>query len=171
MMNYLKNHKNLGIHTEMFSDGLMELVKCGAVNNSLKSLVPHKSVTSFISGSKQLYDFVDDNPGIYVDDAGFTNSPFNIAKNDNVIAVNTAIEVDITGQVCADSVGTYMVSGVGGQLDFEYGAALSKGGMPIICLPSLSSKISESTIVPSLRPGAGVTTTRYHAHWIVTEYG
>jgi acyl-CoA hydrolase len=166
----LKNHKNLGIHSEMISDGVMALMQCGAVTNSLKSHIPHRTVTCFLVGSKELYDFVDDNNGIYMDTADKTNNPVIIARNHNVVAINSAIEVDITGQICADSLGLRMISGVGGQLDFERGAALSKGGVPIICLPS-RTKSGASTIVPTLKEGAGVTTSRYHAHYIVTEHG
>jgi acyl-CoA hydrolase len=155
----------------MISDGAMELIRSGAVDNTKKAFLAGRTVTSFLVGSKELYDFVDDNPGLHCDEATVTNSPITIARNDKVVAINSALEVDLTGQVCADSVGTKMISGVGGQLDFERGAALSKGGFPIICLPSLSSKKKQSTIVNTLRPGAGVTTSRYHAHWIVTEYG
>lgn len=167
----LKNHKDLGIHSEMISDGAMDLIKSGAVTNKKKRFLADRTVTSFLVGSQELYDFVDDNPGIHLDTATVTNSPHIIARNPKVVAINSALEVDITGQVCADSIGTRMVSGVGGQLDFERGAALSEGGIPIICLTSTSAKAGKSAIVDTLTPGAGVTTTRYHAHWIVTEHG
>jgi 4-hydroxybutyrate CoA-transferase len=166
----LKNHKNLGIHSEMISDSVMELIECGAVNNSEKEFMAGRTVTSFLVGSEKLYDFVDDNPGIHLDTAIVTNTPRYISRNKRVVAINSAIEVDLTGQVCADSVGTRMISGVGGQLDFETGAAMSDGGIPLICLHSRSAKGLPS-IVNTLQPGAGVTTTRYHAHWIVTGIG
>jgi acyl-CoA hydrolase len=166
----LINHKNLGVHSEMISDGIMDLIKAGVVNNIEKSFMQHKTVTSFLVGSKDLYDFVDDNPGVHLDDAVITNTPSIIKRNSKVVAINSALEIDLTGQVCADSIGTRMISGIGGQLDFEYGASLSEGGFPIICLPSVT-KDKKSTIVNTLKPGAGVTTTRYHAHWICTEYG
>jgi 4-hydroxybutyrate CoA-transferase len=167
----LKHHKDLGIHSEMISDGVMDLIKCGAVTNRKKRFLADRTVTAFLVGSKELYDFVDDNPGVHLDTATVTNSPHIIARNPKVVAINSALEVDLTGQVCADSIGTKMVSGVGGQLDFERGAALSDGGIPIICLSSKSAKAGKSSIVSTLTPGAGVTTTRYHAHWIVTEHG
>ena len=166
----LRNHRHLGVHSEMISDGVMELMKCGAVDNMKKNFLARRTVTSFLVGSKALYDFVDDNPGIHIDHAVTTNQPLIISRNKKVVAINSALEVDLTGQVCADSLGTKMISGIGGQLDFERGAALSEGGFPIICLAS-RSKRGNSTIVNTLQPGAGVTTTRYHAHWLVTEYG
>ena len=167
----LKNHKNLGVHSEMIGDGIMKLMKSGAISNAYKRYLPNRTVTSFLLGSREFYDYVDDNPGFHLTDASITNNPGNIALNDKVVAINSAIEVDLTGQVCADSVGTRIISGVGGQLDFETGAAMSNGGIPTICLLSQDKKRKTSTIVSTLKSGAGVTTTRYHAHWIVTEQG
>ena len=166
----LKGHKNLGVHTEMFAEGVIDLVESGVVNNLYKRFLPGKILTSFVMGTRRLYDFVDDNPSVSFMDASVTNDIHYIGSNPGVTAINSAIEVDITGQVCADSVGTRMISGVGGQVDFERGAAMSKGGLPIICLPSTSKK-GESRIVPILKPGAGVVTTRPHVHYVVTEYG
>eukprot|EP00842_Homolaphlyctis_polyrhiza_P003886 jgi/Hompol1/4499/HPOL_001787-RA len=166
----LKGHKNLGIHTEMFAEGLIDLVEAGVVTNLNKQFEAGKIVTSFVMGSKRLYDFVDDNPMVSFLDASVTNNVHLIGTNPAVTAINSAIEVDVTGQVCADSVGTKMVSGVGGQVDFERGAALSKGGLPIICLPS-TAKDGSSRIVSVLKPGAGVITSRPHVHYVITEYG
>lgn len=170
VLSYLKNHRYLGIHSEMFSDGVMDLLQSGAVDNTQKSFLQGRTVTAFLVGSRELYDFVNDNPGIHLDEASVTNSPVIISRNKKVVAINSALEVDLTGQVCADSVGTRMISGVGGQLDFVRGAALSDGGFPIICLRSTTKK-HQSTIVGTLKLGAGITTSRYHAHWIVTEFG
>ena len=161
----LHSHRDLGIHTEMFQEGLIPLMKSGVVNNMRKKFLPGRVVTSFIMGSKRLYDFVDDNIEIAFLESGLTNNPHIIGSNPNVTAINSAVEVDLTGQVCADSIGTKMISGVGGQVDFERGASLSSGGIPIICLPSLT-KSGDSRIVPLLKPGAGVVTTRsrkYHS--------
>jgi 4-hydroxybutyrate CoA-transferase len=166
----LKDHKNLGVHTEMFSDGVIELVKRGVINNRLKKVHPHKIVSTFAMGSDNLYAFIDDNPEINLIDCAFTNDLSVIRQNPKVTAINSAIEVDMTGQVCADSIGTRMYSGVGGQMDFIRGAALSPGGKPIIALPS-TTKRGDSKIVSTLRPGAGVVTTRAHVRYIVTEYG
>lgn len=166
----LKNHKDLGLHTEMFSDGVIPLIQNGTINNSRKSNNPGRSVTSFIAGTKKIYDFVHDNPAIRVLDISYVNDTAIIRKNPKVIAINSAIEIDITGQVCADSLGTYQYSGIGGQMDFIRGASLSAGGKPIIALPSTTSK-GISRIVPYLKQGAGVVTTRGHIHWVVTEYG
>ncbi|KAI8892582.1 acetyl-CoA hydrolase/transferase [Globomyces pollinis-pini] len=166
----LENHKDLGIHTEMFSDGILPLIEKGVITNAKKSFSPNSVVTSFIMGSKKLYDFVDDNPEVLFKDIAIVNDPVIIAMNPKVTAINAAIEVDITGQVCADSVGHRMISGVGGQVDFERGAALSVGGIPTICLPS-TTKDGSSTIVSALKSGAGVTTTRNHVHYVITEYG
>lgn len=166
----LMNHKNLGIHTEMFSDGVIELIEKGVVNNSKKAFMPGKTLTSFVVGSQKLYDFVRDNVSVRFKDSSITNDPQVIGRNPRVTAINSAVEVDLTGQVCADSIGTRMISGVGGQVDFERGAALSHQGIPIICVPSVTSK-GDPRIVPFLKPGAGVVTTRNHVHWIVTEYG
>ena len=166
----LTHHKDLGLHTEMLSDGVIPLIESGVINNSLKKLNRGKSVTSFMVGTKKLYDFVDDNPGIRVMDIGYVNDTSIIRQNQKVTAINSALELDLTGQVCADSLGTYQYSGIGGQMDFIHGASLSQGGKPIIALPSVTSK-GESRIVPFLREGAGVVTTRGHMHWVVTEYG
>ncbi|MBN2733011.1 MAG: acetyl-CoA hydrolase/transferase family protein [Balneolaceae bacterium] len=166
----LDNHKDLGIHTEMFSDGVMDLVEKGVINGKKKKTHPEKIVAGFVMGSRRLYDFVDDNPMISMLDIAYVNDTAVIRKNPKVTAINSAIEVDITGQVCADSIGTYHYSGVGGQMDFIRGASLSEGGKPIIALPSTTGK-GVSKIVPHLKQGAGVVTTRAHVHYVVTEYG
>lgn len=166
----LNHHKNLGLHTEMLSDGVIPLIKKGVINNSQKKLNRGKSVTSFMAGTRKLYDFVDDNPDIEVLDISYVNDTSVIRKNDNMIAINSAIEIDLTGQVCADSIGTYQYSGIGGQMDFMRGASLSQGGKPIIALPSITNK-GISRITPFLKEGAGVVTTRGHVHWIITEFG
>jgi acyl-CoA hydrolase len=166
----LSNHKDLAIHTEMFSDGVIDLYERGVITNRFKAHYPNRIVTSFVMGSKRVYDFVDDNPMVLFNDIEWVNDPHIIRQNPRVAAINSAVEVDLTGQVCADSVGERLISGVGGQLDFERGAALSEGGMPIICIPS-QTKNGQSTIVSTLKPGAGVTTTRNHVHYVVTEYG
>lgn len=166
----LINHKNLGLHTEMLSDGVIPLIKSGVINNSHKAINRGKSVTSFMAGTRNLYDFVDDNPEIEVLDISYVNDTSIIRKNNNMIAINSAIEIDLTGQVCADSIGTYQYSGIGGQMDFMRGASLSQGGKPIIALPSITNK-GISRIVPFLKEGAGVVTTRGHVHWIITEFG
>ncbi|MDP1844784.1 MAG: acetyl-CoA hydrolase/transferase C-terminal domain-containing protein [Sediminibacterium sp.] len=166
----LTNHKNLGMHTEMFSDGAIPLIQNGTIDNSLKKIVPGYCVTSFLLGSRKLYDFADDNPIIKALDINYVNDPRILSLNQKVTAINSAIEVDITGQVCSDSIGTYQYSGIGGQMDFIRGAALSEGGKPIIAIPSVTSK-GISRIVPFLKQGAGVVTTRGHIHWVVTEYG
>jgi len=166
----LTNHKELGIHTEMFSDGIIPLIEKGIITNQHKRKHRGKTVTSFLLGSRKLYDFVDDNPSIIALAIDYVNDTAVIRTNPKVTAINSAIEVDITGQICSDSIGTFHYSGVGGQMDFVRGASLSEGGKPIIALPSSTSK-GISRIVPSLKPGAGVVTTRGHAHYIVTEYG
>lgn len=166
----LTNHKDLGLHTEMFSDGVIPLIKNGTINNSKKKKINGYCVTSFMIGSRKLYDFADDNPIIKSLDIGYVNNPRIISENPKVMAINSAIEIDLTGQVCSDSIGTYQYSGIGGQLDFIRGAAFSKGGKPIIAMPSVTNK-GESRIVPFLKQGAGVVTTRGHIHWVVTEYG
>lgn len=166
----LKGHKNLGVHTEMFSDGLITLIELGAVNGVMKRTHPGKVVSSFVMGTKRLYDFIDDNPFIVLLDIAYVNDTAVIRRNPKVTAINSAIEVDLTGQVCADSIGTRMYSGVGGQIDFIRGASLSEGGKPIIALPAITSK-GESRIVSFLKQGAGVVTTRANVHYIVTEYG
>jgi acyl-CoA hydrolase len=166
----LKSHKDLGIHTEMFSDGLIELIERGVVNGRRKKTHPGKVVAGFIMGTRRLYDFVDDNPLIALLDIAYVNDTAVIRRNPKMTAINSAIEVDTTGQVCADSIGTYQYSGVGGQMDFIRGASLSEGGKPIIALPSITSR-GESRIVPYLKQGADVVTTRAHVHYIVTENG
>ena len=166
----LTNHKNLGIHTEMLSDGVIPLIESGVIDNSLKKLNHGRSVTGFIAGTKKLYDFVNDNPQIRVMDISYVNDTSIIRQNQKATAINSAIEIDLTGQVCADSIGTYQYSGIGGQMDFMRGASLSEGGKPIIAIPSTTSK-GLSRIVPFLKEGAGVVTTRGHVHWVVTEYG
>ncbi|MEO0340235.1 MAG: acetyl-CoA hydrolase/transferase C-terminal domain-containing protein [Bacteroidota bacterium] len=166
----MQNHKELGVHTEMFSDGLMGLVEKGVITNQHKVKHRNHIVTGFLTGSRKLYDFVDDNPLVRVLDIGYVNDTHVIRQNPKVTAINSAIEVDITGQVCADSIGTRIYSGVGGQMDFMRGAALSEGGKPIIALPSTTRK-GISRITSMLKPGAGVVTTRAHAQYIVTEYG
>ena len=166
----LTNHKDLGVHTEMFSDGLLPLVESGVVNGKFKKVLPGKITSCFAIGSNKLYQVIDDNPRIAFKEASFTNDTANIRKNPKVIAINSAIEIDITGQVCADSIGAYQYSGVGGQMDFMRGAALSEGGKPIIALTSTTKK-GESKITAFLKQGASVTTTRAHVHWVVTEFG
>jgi len=166
----LEDHKNLGVHTEMFSDGLIPLIESGVVNNSLKRIHPGKVVSSFAMGTRTLYEFMDDNPLIQMLDCSYVNDTAVICRNPRVTAINSAIEIDLTGQVCADSIGTYQYSGVGGQMDFIRGASLSEGGKPIIALPSTTAN-GQSKIVPFLKQGAGVVTTRAHVHYIVTEYG
>lgn len=166
----LANHKNLGLHTEMFSDGVIPLIEKGVINNRLKKIHPGLSVTAFLAGTRKLYDFVHDNPSIGVMDIAYVNDISVIRQNPKVTAINSAIEIDVTGQVCADSIGSFQYSGIGGQMDFIQGAALSEGGKPIIAMPSQTNK-GISRIVPFLKQGAGVVTTRGHIHWVVTEYG
>ncbi|KAA3613008.1 MAG: acetyl-CoA hydrolase/transferase family protein [Calditrichaeota bacterium] len=167
----MSNHKDLGIHTEMFSDGVLDLVEKGIVSNRFKEKHPHKIVTSFAMGSQKLYDFIDDNPEVVFLDVGYTNSTQVIRQNSRTVAMNSAIQVDITGQVCADSLGPKIYSGVGGQMDFIRGAALSEGGKAIIALPSTAKNDTISRIAPMLALGSGVVTTRAHVHYIITEYG
>jgi acyl-CoA hydrolase len=166
----LMNHKDLGVHTEMCSDGIIDLFEKDIINNKYKRIHPNKVVTAFALGTKRLYDYVDDNPAFQFLDIDYVNDPHVIRRNPGVVAINSAIEIDITGQVCSDSIGTYQFSGVGGQMDFMRGAALSEGGKPIIAMPSRTSK-GISRIVTFLKPGAGVVTTRAHMHYVVTEYG
>ncbi|MDZ4666942.1 MAG: acetyl-CoA hydrolase/transferase C-terminal domain-containing protein [bacterium] len=170
VLNNLHGHRNLGLHTEMFSDGAIDLIKKGIINNSEKKIVTGYCVTGFLIGTRKLYDFVDDNPIVKGLDISYVNDPRVLSLNPKVTAINSAIEIDITGQVCADSIGMYQYSGIGGQMDFIRGAALSKGGKPIIALPSRTGK-GISRITPVLKQGAGVVTTRGHIHWVVTEYG
>ena len=166
----LVNHKDLGVHTEMCSDGIVDLIEKDIINNKYKRIHPNKTVTGFALGTKRLYDYVDDNPAFQFLDIDYVNDPHVIRRNNKMVAINSAIEIDITGQVCSDSIGTYQFSGVGGQMDFMRGAALSEGGKPIIALPSRTAK-GVARIVPFLKPGAGVVTTRAHVHYVVTEYG
>ncbi len=166
----LGNHKNLGVHSEMFSDGLLPLVESGVVNGKEKQIDKGKIVTSFLMGSQKLYDFVDDNPMVAMMDVAHTNGIHVIRKNKKVTAINSALSVDLTGQVCADSIGTTFYSGVGGQIDFIRGAGHSEGGKPIIAMPSVTGK-GLSKISPTLMEGAGVVTTRANMHWLVTEQG
>ena len=166
----LHNHRDLGVHTEMFSDGLIDLFEKDIINNRYKRIHPNKTVTGFALGSRKLYDYIDDNPAFNFLDIDYVNDPHVIRRNPKVVAVNSCVEVDLTGQVCSDSIGTYQYSGVGGQMDFIRGASLSEGGKPIIALSSRTNKCVPR-IVPVLKPGAGVVTTRSHVHYIVTEYG
>lgn len=166
----LRHHRHLGVHTEMFSDGLIDLIESGAVDNSLKKVMPGKLVSCFAMGTRRLYDFIHRNPAVAMKETSYTNDTSIIRRNPKVTAINSAIEIDLTGQVCADTIGTYQYSGVGGQMDFMRGAALSEGGKPIIALASATGK-GESKIVSVLKPGAAVTTTRAHVRFIVTEYG
>lgn len=167
---HLSNRKNLGIHSEMWSDGTLDLILSGVVTNEHKKFHRGKSVSGFIIGSRRVYDFIDDNPSVLQLEIDYVNNPVTIARNPKVVAINSAVEVDLSGQVCADSVGSKIISGVGGQMDFMRGAALSEGGKPIIALNSLTAR-GHSKIVASLKPGAGVVTTRSHVHFVVTEYG
>lgn len=169
VLKFLFEKRDLGIHTELFSDGVIDLVEAGVLTNARKTLHTGKIIAGFILGTKRLYDWVDDNPLIELHPTEYVNDPFVIAQNERMVAVNSAIEVDLTGQVCADSIGPKLYSGVGGQLDFIYGASRSKDGVPIIALPSTAKNISR--IVSTLKPGAGVVTTRNHVRYIVTEYG
>jgi acetyl-CoA hydrolase len=169
VLKYLFDKKDLGIHTELFSDGVIDLVEAGVLTNSKKTLHPGKIVAGFILGTQRLYDWVHNNPLIEFLRTEYINDPFVISQNHRMVAVNSAIEIDLTGQICADSIGTKLYSGVGGQLDFIYGASRSKGGVPIIALPSTAKDFSR--IVTTLKQGAGVVTTRNHIHYVVTEYG
>lgn len=166
----LYDHKDLGLHTEMFSDGILPLVEKGVINGRLKKKHPGKIVSAFAMGSRKLYDFIDDNPMVAMLDVAYVNDTSVIRKNDKMTAINSAVEIDLSGQVCSDSIGAKIISGVGGQMDFIRGASLSKGGKPIIAISSVS-KNGISKIVPILKPGAGVVTTRAHVHFVVTEYG
>lgn len=170
VLSSLSNHRSLGIHTEMFSDGVVDLVERGVITNEFKNKHRGKIVSGFVMGTRRLYDFIADNPGVVLLDIAYVNNTRVITANPKVTAINSAIEVDITGQVCADSIGCRLYSGVGGQMDFIRGASLSEDGKPIIALPSVTSK-GESRIVCHLKQGAGVVTTRAHVHYVVTEYG
>ncbi|MDX1700934.1 MAG: acetyl-CoA hydrolase/transferase C-terminal domain-containing protein, partial [Melioribacteraceae bacterium] len=170
VLSKLTNHKDLGLHTEMFSDGVIDLILNNVINGNYKGVVPGRATTTFLMGSKRLYDYVDDNPFVEMRSCDYVNDGGIIRENPRMVAINSAIEVDLTGQVCADSIGSKMYSGVGGQMDFIRAASLSEGGKAIIALPSVTKK-GISRIVPSLKPGAGVVTTRAHVHYIITEYG
>lgn len=170
VLSALGDHAELGVHSEMFSDGVVELIERGVITGERKRSHPGKVVASFVMGTRRLYDFIDDNPSVLLLDVAYVNDTAVIRRNPKVTAINSALEIDLTGQVCADSIGTQQYSGVGGQMDFIRGASLSVGGKPIIALPSVTRK-GESRIVPFLKPGAGVVTTRAHVHHVVTEYG
>lgn len=170
VLHNLHNHQRLGIHTEMFSDGILPLVEKGIITGEDKRIKNGKIVTCFAMGSKKLYDFIDDNPNIHFKEAAYTNDTALIRRNPKVTAINSAIEIDLTGQICADSIGAFQYSGVGGQMDFIRGASLSEGGKPIIAMPSITNK-GISKITPFLKEGASVTTTRAHVHYVVTEFG
>lgn len=167
----LLGKQDLGVHTEMFSDAIVDLVEAGVVTNRRKSILPGKIVTSFVTGSRRLFNFVDDNPSVEFQPCDRTNDTSLIRKIDRMVAINSALQVDLTGQVCADSIGHRIHSGIGGQMDFIRGAAVSRGGKPIIALPSTAKGGTISRIVAELNPGAGVVTTRGHVHWVATEYG
>lgn len=170
VLSKLGNHKNLGLHTEMFSDGVIDLILKDVINGNYKGVSPGRAMATFLMGSQRLYDYVDDNPYIEMRTCDYVNDVSVIKQNKNMVAINSAIEVDVTGQVCADSMGAKIYSGVGGQIDFIRAASISDGGKAIIALPSVT-KSGISRIVPSLKPGAGVVTTRSHVHYVVTEYG
>jgi len=171
VLKFMFDKKDLGIHTELFSDGVIDLVEAGVLTNAKKTIHQGKIISGFVLGTKRLYDWVNDNPLIELHPTEYVNDPFVIAKNSKMVAINSAIEIDLTGQVCADSIGSRLYSGVGGQLDFIYGASRSKGGVPIIALPSTAKDGELTRITPMLRPGAGVVTTRSHVRYIITEYG
>ncbi len=174
VLKYLFHKKDLGVHSELISDGVIDLVEAGVLTSARKTLHPGKIVLGFVLGSKRLYSWVNDNPLCEFRRTEYVNDPFVIAQNDNMVAINSAIEIDLTGQVCADSIGPKFFSGIGGQLDFVYGASRSKGGIPIIAMPStniMKDGTSASKIVPMLKQGAGVVTGRNHVHFVVTEYG
>jgi acyl-CoA hydrolase len=170
VLHKLGNHKDLGLHTEMFSDGVIDLILKDVINGNYKGINAGRALTTFLAGSKRLYDYVDDNPFVEMRSCDYVNDVHNIRKNPKMVAINSAIQIDLSGQVCADSIGTRMYSGVGGQMDFIRGASLSEGGKAIIAMPSTTTK-GISRIVPFLNPGAGVVTTRAHVQYIVTEYG
>jgi acetyl-CoA hydrolase len=173
VLHELTNHKHLGVHSELFSDGVVDLVERGVIDGEMKTLHPGKIIAGFMLGTKRLYEFVHDNPIVEMHPTEYVNDPFIISRNDRMVAINSAIEVDLTGQVCADSIGPRLYSGVGGQIDFIYGASRSKNGVPIIALPATAALKGQtvSKIVPTLKPGAGVVTTRNHVHFVVTEFG
>jgi 4-hydroxybutyrate CoA-transferase len=171
VLSALRGHHRLGVHTEMLSDGIVDLVEAGAIDCTAKNYRTHKAICSFVMGSRRLYDFVDDNPFVEIYGSDFVNDPFIIARNDNMVSINSAIQIDLTGQVCADSMGGKPYSGIGGQVDFIRGAARSRGGRAIIALPSTAKRGEVSRIVSALRPGAGVVTSRGDVRFVVTEHG
>jgi acyl-CoA hydrolase len=171
VLGFLAGRKDLGIHTELFSDGVVELIRAGVINGEKKTLHPRKVIAGFALGSQALFDFLDSNPIFEFHPTAYVNDPFVIAQNDRMVAINSAIEVDLTGQVCSDSLGSTLYSGIGGQVDFIRGAARSKGGLPIIALPSMAKDGTVSRIVPTLQPGAGAVTSRGDVHYVVTEHG
>lgn len=171
VLKHLAHHKDLGIHTELFSDGVIDMVEAGVITCARKTFHPGKIIAGFLFGSQRLYEFVDNNPIIELHPTDYVNDPFNIAQNEKMVAINSALQVDLTGQVCADSIGPRFYSGVGGQVDFIRGAARSRGGLPIIAFLSTAKDETISRIVPTLREGAGVVTTRNDVHYVVTEYG
>ncbi|MFO7741677.1 MAG: acetyl-CoA hydrolase/transferase C-terminal domain-containing protein [Anaerolineae bacterium] len=171
VLKFLHDKRDLGVHTELFSDSVIDLVEAGVLTNARKTLHPGKITAGFMIGTHRLYEWAHDNPLIELHRTEYVNDPFVIAQNDHQVAINSAIEVDLTGQVCADSIGPKLYSGVGGQLDFIYGASRSDGGVPIIAMPATVKGRGISRIVPMLKRGAGVVTTRYHVHYVVTEYG
>lgn len=171
VLRQLTSHRDLGVHTELFSDGVMEMIELGVITNRKKTFHPGKVVAGFVLGTRKLYDFTHDNPIFELHPTEYINDPFNVARNDKMMSINSALEVDITGQVCADSIGTKFYSGAGGQLDFVRGATRSKGGKSFIALPSTTKNDTVSKIVPQLKPGAGVVTTRYDVRFVATEYG
>ncbi len=166
----LIGHVHLGVHTEMWSDGILNLINCGAIDNSRKKIHPGKTISGFVTGTKAVYDFIHDNTSVAQLDIGYVNNAHNISRNPKVVSINSAIEIDLTGQVCADSIGPHIISGVGGQMDFMRGSAESEGGKPIIAITS-RTKHGASRIVATLKLGAGVVTTRAHVHFVVTEFG
>ncbi|MBT3316581.1 acetyl-CoA hydrolase/transferase family protein [bacterium] len=171
VLDFLHDRKDIGIHTEMFSDGLLELMDRGVVTGDRKTFHPGKIIAGFTIGSEKLYDYIHDNALIEFHPSDYVNDPFNIARNDNMVAINSALQVDLTGQVCADSIGAYIYSGFGGQVDFMRGAAMSKGGIPVTAMPATAVGGEVSRIVPMLNEGAGVVTSRADVHYVVTEYG
>jgi 4-hydroxybutyrate CoA-transferase len=171
VLNNLGNHKDLGIHTELFSDGVIDMISRGVITCARKTFHPGKIIAGFLFGSSRLYDFIDNNPMVELHPSDYVNDPFNIARNENMVAINSAMQVDLTGQVCADSIGHRFYSGVGGQVDFIRGAARSKGGLPIVAFLATARDESVSRIVPMLYEGAGVVTSRNDVHYVVTEYG
>ncbi|MCA9997669.1 MAG: butyryl-CoA:acetate CoA-transferase, partial [Anaerolineales bacterium] len=165
------SHKDLGIHTELFSDGIIDLVERGVITCARKNFHPGKMVAGFLFGTQRLYEFVDNNPLVEMHPTDYVNDPFNIARNEKMVAINSAVQIDLTGQVCADSIGPRFYSGVGGQIDFIRGAARSEGGLPIIACQATARGGQISRIVPTLYEGAGVVTTRNDVHYVVTEFG